>query len=284
MKFISIDVGIKNLSFCLFSKRDDNDFDVIKWDNIDLSEQIENTCIQQDKNITCGKPLVCGKPAKFIKNSACYCLKHAKKHEFLLPIPEFKSSFLNKQKIQNLFDIADKYKINYEKPCKKPDLIHIINEFSNKNCFDIIVRSNACKVDLVTIGKNIQHKFDLLFEEHFSTLNLIIIENQIGPLANKMKTIQGMLSQYFIMKNNHIRIDFVNSSNKLKDYIVKEDKLDYKQRKQLGIKTCSEIIHSQSKYEQWESFFQKHTKKDDLADCFLQGKWYIKYKMDSFQQ
>ena len=55
------------------------------------------------------------------------------------------------------------YKINYEKPCKKQDLIHLIQEFSNKNCFDIIQHQACNKVNLVTIGKNIQHKFDLLF-------------------------------------------------------------------------------------------------------------------------
>ena len=29
----------------------------------------------------------------------------------------------------------------------------------------------------------------------------VIIENQISPIANRMKTIQGMITQYFIMKN-----------------------------------------------------------------------------------
>ena len=30
----------------------------------------------------------------------------------------------------------------------------------------------------------------------------VFIENQISPIANRMKTIQGMLAQYFIMKSN----------------------------------------------------------------------------------
>jgi hypothetical protein len=33
MKFVSIDVGIKNLSFCLFSKIDiDSHYEILKWD------------------------------------------------------------------------------------------------------------------------------------------------------------------------------------------------------------------------------------------------------------
>lgn len=275
MKFVSIDVGIKNLSFCLFSKNDiGNHYEILKWDNIDLTEKYEMTCIESIKNE------ICGKPAKFIKDSNCYCLKHSKKMNYLLPNNDFSTPFLNKQKLPSLIDIAEKYKISYNKPCKKPDLINIILEFSNKNCFEAISKVNATKVDLVTIGKNIQHKFDLLFKDHLDTIQTIIIENQIGPLANKMKTIQGMLSQYFIMKNNNIKIDFISSSNKLKDFIKEGDeKMDYKQRKQLGVKTCLEIVSTDFKYNIWSSFLQKHKKKDDLSDCFLQGVWYIKNKI-----
>ena len=275
MKFVSIDVGIKNLSFCLFDKNEnDSYYEILKWDNVDLTEKYELTCVETNKNE------VCGKPAKFSKDNKCYCLKHSKKTNYLLPNAEFNISFLNKQKIQNLIDIAEKYKIKYDKPCKKNDLINIIVDFSEKNCFETISKVNATKVDLVTIGKNIQHKFDSIFKDHLYTIQTIIIENQIGPLANKMKTIQGMLSQYFIMKNNNIQIDFINSSNKLKD-VVKEndDKLDYKQRKQLGIKTCLEMVTTDFKYNSWSSFFQKHKKKDDLSDCFLQGLWYIKNRL-----
>jgi hypothetical protein len=275
MKFVSIDVGIKNLSFCLFNKNEnDSYYELLKWDNIDLTEKYEMTCIETIKNE------ICGKPAKFTKDSKCYCLKHSKQMNYLLPNTDLSTPFLNKQKIQSLINIAEKYKIPYNKPCKKNDLINIIVEFSNKNCFEPIVKISAIKVDLVTIGKNIQHKFDLIFKDHLDTIQTIIIENQIGPLANKMKTIQGMLSQYFIMKNNNIKIDFISSSNKLKDYIKENDeKMDYKQRKQLGIKTCLEIIASDFKFNTWSSFLQKHKKKDDLSDCFLQGLWYIKHKL-----
>ena len=275
MKFISIDVGIKNLSFCLFSKKSDsNYYEIVAWDNIDLTEKYESKCIEIEKNN------VCGKPAKFIKDSKCYCLKHSKQTNYLLPTTEFQLPFLNKQKIQKLIEIANKHHIVYEKPCKKLELIHTIHDFSVTNCFEAIVKTNANKVDLVTIGKNIQHKFDILFKDHIETIETIIIENQIGPLANKMKTLQGMLAQYFIMKNNNIKIEFISSSNKLKEFIKESDaKLDYKQRKQLGIKTCIEIVSVNFQYADWATFVQTHKKKDDLSDCFLQGLWYIKNKL-----
>lgn len=272
MKLLSIDVGIKNLSICLFETELTSHLKIIKWDNIDLSETIENKCIEIEKNV------LCDKPAKFIKDGKCYCLKHSKKHNFLHPTNELKSAFLNKQKLQTLIEMADKYKLEYEKPIKKAQLLDVINEFINNNCYKAIIKPNASKVDLVTIGRNIQFKFDDILAEHLTSIDKIIIENQIGPIANKMKTIQGMISQYFIMKNNNVSIDFVSASNKLKDFI-KEDKIDYKQRKKLGVQACLGIVSNDFRFKEWETFVNKHTKKDDLADCFLQGLWYIKNKM-----
>ena len=273
MKLLSIDIGIKNLSFCLFDC--ETSLKIIKWDNIDLSEKNESKCIEIDKNG------LCDKPAKFVKDGKCYCLKHSKKHKLLQPKADLKASYLAKQKIQNLIEIADKYKVKYENPCKKSNLLALLNNFADNNCFTPIQKTNASKVDLVTIGRNIQHKFDEILCDHLTSIETIIIENQIGPIANKMKTIQGMISQYFIMKNNNIHIEFISASNKLKDFLPKnkEVKLDYKERKKLGIQTCLEIINTDFRFKEWENFVSKHTKKDDLSDCFFQGMWFIKNKL-----
>jgi hypothetical protein len=274
MKIISIDVGIKNLSFCLFevdviSKH----IKILKWDNINLSVTDKNDykCIEIDKKG------LCNKPAKFSKDDKCYCLKHSKLHNYLQPTSDLKEPFLKKQKLQNLIDIADKYKLTYETHFKKSNLLNVIQTFIHTNCYTPIAKTNATKVDLVTIGRNIQEKFNDIFSS-IDSIDNVIIENQIGPLANKMKTIQGMISQYFIMTNNNIIIDFVSASNKLKDYLPKE-KIDYKQRKKIGIDTCLSIINNDLQYDEWRGFVNKHTKKDDLSDCFLQGLWFIKYRV-----
>ena len=67
-----------------------------------------------------------------------------------------------------------------------------------------------------------------------------------------------------------------NKDNKEKE---KPEKMDYKQRKKLGVQTCLEMVNSDFRFKDWETFFAKHNKKDDLSDCFLQGIWYIKYKI-----
>jgi hypothetical protein len=93
-----------------------------------------------------------------------------------------------------------------------------------------------------------------------------------------MKTIQGMIAQYFIMRNENASIDFVSASNKLKDQ-SSTLKTSYSERKKLGVQQCLESISNNVFFTSWETFFKNHTKKDDLADSFLQGMWFITNKM-----
>jgi hypothetical protein len=273
MKILSIDVGIKNLAFCLFNKSPTAEhFKVTKWDIIDISEQ-ENTII-------CGfveKNVICNKPAKFKKDDKCYCLKHSKKQQIQIPTSEQKSSFINKQKIQKLYEIAESHNIKYEPKTKKADLIKLINDYININYFQTIESKKAADVDLFNIGLNIKTKFNKLFENE-GKIDYVIIENQIGPLAIRMKTIQGMIVQYFVMSNLNVEhIEFISASNKLKDCDVK-DKSKYSDRKKLGIAKCLELITTDFRFSEQVDYFNKHKKKDDLSDSFLQGIWFINNK------
>jgi hypothetical protein len=104
-----------------------------------------------------------------------------------------------------------------------------------------------------------------------------------------MKTLQGMITQYFIMK--HIpQIEFISASCKLKLFTdtsldltntdtVCVDASTYADRKKSGIAVCrslGEISRKRnSDYAKWIPVFENHKKKDDLADCFLQGLWRV---------
>jgi hypothetical protein len=273
MKILSIDVGIKNLAFCLFEKPEgDNEYKIAKWDVINLSQDLEMKCCEIEKTVFCNKP------AKFSKNGKCYCLKHCKKQPFQVPTSDLKPAYINKQKIKNLYELAEKYNIKYEDPIKKNDLAALLNNYVFEKCFEPINATNASKVDLITIGRNIKVKLDIILSEHINTLTHVVIENQISPIANRMKTIQGMIAQYFIMRNGSAQIDFVSSSNKLKAE-KQEEKGSYGERKKLGVKKCLDIVANNSNYNSWEEFFKSHTKKDDLADSFLQGIWFISSKL-----
>ena len=273
MKILSIDVGIKNLAFCLFEKPEgDNEYKIAKWDVVNLSQDLEMKCCEIEKTVFCNKP------AKFSKNGKCYCLKHCKKQPFQVPTSDLKPGYINKQKIKNLYELAEKYNIKYEDPIKKNDLAALINNYVFEKCFEPISATNASKVDLITIGRNIKVKLDIILSEHINTLTHVVIENQISPIANRMKTIQGMIAQYFIMRNGSAQIDFVSSSNKLKAE-KQEEKSSYGDRKKLGVKKCLDMVLNNPNYNSWEDFFKSHAKKDDLADSFLQGIWFISSKL-----
>ena len=290
---LSIDVGIKNLAYCLFMKKQidtDATYKIDKWDIVNLMQQEpELTCCHVDKHNKS-----CNKLATFSKHSKCYCKTHSKKQTFLIPTPELKPSFINKQKIQTLTELADKYNIKYEKPIKKADLISLINDYIYTICFEPIsmANSNASKIDLITIGRNIQYKFDELFEN--VAIDKVIIENQVSPIANRMKCIQCIIMQYFIMKKKDISIEFISSANKLKNIdanidttqqshslnneVIKEEKqkkTEYSERKKMGIQKCLELLNTDSS---WKNFFMSHSKKDDLADCYLQGIYFLHKK------
>jgi hypothetical protein len=47
-------------------------------------------------------------------------------------------------------------------------------------------------------------------------VDVVLIENQISPIAKRMKDVQVLLTQYFIMKSDETVIIYVSSSNKLK--------------------------------------------------------------------
>jgi hypothetical protein len=288
-RILSIDVGIKNLAFCLFEKEADSSYyNISKWDIVNLSQEDE---IQKCKCIE--KNILCSKPAKYTLNDNYFCLKHSKKQNYQIPTNELKSNFINKQKIQKLIEIADKYMIQYEKPIKKNDLLFKINEYINNKCFKEITTTNASQIDLITIGRNIKTKFNKIFPID-EKIDYVLIENQISPIANRMKTIQGMIAQYFIMNNNTQHIEFVSSINKLKnnskgkiqieEINTKNDNNDntnnndYKSRKKQGIVKCLEILTQEHQFNNMLSFFNNHKKKDDLSDCFLQGLWFINNK------
>ena len=82
MQLISIDVGIKNLAYCILEKNGD-DYTIIKWDSINLCGN-EPICSQ------------CNKNASYTKNELNYCLTHAKKTKMIIPTKNNSSSAISK--------------------------------------------------------------------------------------------------------------------------------------------------------------------------------------------
>jgi len=288
MKILSIDIGIKNLAYAILEcdvndkknnvneLKDFKDFKIIKWDVINLCNKL----------ISCNEKC-CAKEAKFHKDNVFYCKNHTKKTEYSLPTCNIKT--LHKQSVANLSLLLEQYQIKIEKPINKASLIKLIEEYLNSTCFEAIENVNANNVNLIDIGISIKNELNELFKNFdLVSIDQIILENQISPIANRMKTIQGMISQYFIDCNNY-NIKFISATNKLKPFIskeskyitdykdnsdVKEKKISYNERKKLSIYYTKQLLEHKNMSQEL-TFFIKHSKKDDLADCFLQGIYYL---------
>jgi hypothetical protein len=189
-------------------------------------------------------------------------------------------------------------------------------------------KSSASTISLVFVGYNLMRAFDALFYTTTSTtdaahhIDTVVIENQISPIANRMKTVQGMITQYFLMRGvDKSNIIYYSSVQKLKvapyhfvfhtdnesdngDNDNVDDIQTYDERKKAGVACVRKILsNSESKCnkkkisdipitpttpdspgspklftiisDSWLQFFEKHGKKDDMADSFLQGLSYI---------
>ena len=268
MLVLSIDVGIKNLGFCLFEVKDNKDFEIVEWNSINLLENQEFICnYKSDKNKKC----VC--KAKFEKNNEYYCKKHAKIHSnYIIPNNELNPTQYKRLKLNELIELKNKFNIPIDSEIKltKSIIIEYFNTYINEKYFNLINESKSSEVDLVVLGINLMKQFDFIFKPYH--IQKVIIENQISPIANRMKTIQGMIAQYFIM--NHIQdIHFISSFNKLKLWVNK--KTTYNERKKISVLIVKQLLNNNNNIHKWENIFVSHKKKDDLADSFLQGLWYL---------
>jgi hypothetical protein len=271
----SFDIGIKNMAYCILDTSSDPNNPIIKdWNVINLiqTNSVTHTC-----NQTCKNKKICGKTAKFVKNNNYYCNIHAKNSGFIIPSKKTTLQYFKKQKKDELIKIANMLFINIDN-MNRDIIIEKINKHYENNSLEIInnKKIKANDVDLVSIGKSIKLNFNNI--PIMKNIGVVLIENQISPIANRMKTIQGMLAQYFIMNYDNIQIEFISSSGKLKGLSKENENLDsnYKQNKKDAIFHCSQYLEKDI-YKEWSDILNTD-KKDDLADCFLQGISWINKK------
>jgi len=221
MKYLSFDVGIKNLAFCSL----DENKKILDWGIINLNK---------DPKCQCGIQKECSKTATYsIKDNEnseikyC-CSTHIKKYN------------LNKKKKKKLNSNYDLFKIS-----------------------QIMMEELNSKVD-------------------FLNHDIICIENQPALKNPTMKSIQMLLYAYFIIEGvckDSIcsNVQMINARNKLKVYKGPEveckftDK--YKKNKYLAVEYTKVMILEEDK--KFIDLFTDCKKKDDLADAYLQGIYYI---------
>lgn len=287
MILLSFDVGIKNLAYCILSMNEIEDtntyedngkhfIEIVKWNIIDLScdHHVEETETESNVSKQCCK----------CKKAATYCT-----HSNTM-LPEDVMKFCKKHAEEAQLPMHPKLLKSNSKSGQTPYIVPL----------SIINKKVSCnKINIVDLGKSIKCHLDAIFAEHMDKIDAVLIENQIGNLAGRMNVLQGMISQYFIMRNI-TNIEFISATNKLKlfksiinkkpglseggnlDNVIESEKKLYKMRKDAGKMVCRSLLSFYPRLNEWIARYDKHKKNDDLADCFLQGYYYAHLHYNKF--
>jgi hypothetical protein len=308
MKVLSIDVGMKNLAYCLFevplphepTKVPDSMMQrvsIVAWDTVNLCDS-GNASAEKPVAPDCNQP-GCKFAAKFMhmnasshendeedndadeceRNVSYYCTRHANASGYKMPLAVPIKS-LKKMTLEELKAFSGEYlSTSIPEKCVKSKLKllqHLNDAIASEYLVAVSAKPkviSAASIDLITIGRNMHRRFDAL--PHLASgIDVVIIENQLSTLATRMKTLQGMITQYFIMRGVP-NIQFISATNKLKLFSEegKEGEGCYADRKKRSMEITRGLITSHAHAH--VPLYDKHKKKDDLADCFLQGLWWF---------
>ena len=251
MKVLSWDIGIKNLSYCLLSNKTDEENNKTDEENNKIVNYANTVEILDWDVINLDDPIIicsgcfkngnkCNRKAIMINKNIGYCKSHYK-------------------------NIEDKKNFKELKKKKR-------------------------KVDLLEIGKKLIIELDDHFK-HIEDIDEILLENQPSLKNPTMKSIQMIIYSYFLinryvpnLSNNISMISatqknkFCNNYSKDNDNIIKPTtKSSYNNAKKLAILVTKDILNNNYNKNHID-FFEKHKKKDDLADSYLQGIQYLEKK------
>lgn len=255
--YLAFDVGIANLAFCILNEKGE----ILKWEIVNLTDlPSQPTCTGTTK-----KGSVCGKGAKFISDCGkeAFCAIHKKS------IP----------KNTILFSIVKTPICQREKCTAKIRHCHKDNQYKGWCGTHIKLACVAHKEDYVPWSKPLAASalgkdLDLLTNRLFSRLDQIPellevdhigIENQPCLKQPVMKTIQIALYSYLKLKSkqpDNTTFRMINASEKCPGKT-------YAERKKNSIVQCRELLEiNKEENKDWLELFNKHKKRDDLADSY----------------
>ena len=238
MKLVSIDVGLRNLAICVLEGTSRADMKIVFWEVIDVVGEHAGTGRQ-----TCFQ---CKKAATRVSGSVYGCSVHA--------VNTTKAS-LNKLSLDELRARAGSTGTKAALVTRLFDAVRKWSKFSH----------NAKTTPVLEFAPLLKSCLDA--RAWWTNTDLVVIENQKD---RRMFAVQAMLHMYFV--EHTIPCRGVSAVYKLQNVQTPDPTATYAQRKKTGIKHCMTLYT-----DDWAQFFKTHKKKDDLADAFLQGVWYLEH-------
>lgn len=305
---LSWDVGIAHLAYCVIEEKREKgqrkSTKILMWDNIDLIDDERND-LECSGKMKSG--LVCGKKAKyriedFDGNYHGFCQGHRDQH----------LDIIKDRRIDDLYEEIEGDEkclhVKTTKECcgKKARYAHCddmtfctahhksaLKKLQKRYSLQLIKKITTANFSTAELQLKIINKLDKLIPL-FSSLKIndIVIENQPAYKNPRMKSIASTLFDFFLIRayvdrtnNWPIRtVRYMSPCNKLKVdndntlKVLKKTTKDkkYSMTKGLGIIYAKRLI-KQDDDEECIDYLETFTKKDDLCDAYLQGRYYLEY-------
>jgi hypothetical protein len=252
MKLISFDVGLRNLAVCVLEGTSRTDVQIRHWDVIDVLG--EKNGVERPRCFQCAKPAMWQQTGKYA------CTKHCPKVKTLT-----KTALTKKTNSE----LAELYKSLYatEVPKLKKELVNAVaSKYNEIGWSKFSGGANIRHAPVLDLARDIAACLDTRVAWWKNT-DLIVVENQKD---RRMFAVQAMIHMYFAAKG--FKVKGVSAIHKLNNILTLDSTATYKARKKTGITHCQQLMPSNQ-----AAFFASHKKKDDLADSFLQGLWFLEH-------
>jgi hypothetical protein len=253
MKLVSFDVGLRNLAVCVLEGTNRSNVKITHWDLIDIMAEVNG----HDKPLC----LKCKKPASWCQDSTkvYMCTTHKPKHAK----PPTKAS-LSKKTLDALKLEASPFGISgTTKKVLTDELYKHYTATAWTRC------AKSCKQgSVLDLAPAIASAFESR-KSVWKGADLIAFEQQPDK---RMMAAQGMMHMWFVCQG--YKCKGISAVHKLTNIVTVNDATKtYKGRKQTGIVHASQLVPTQ----ELRTFMMGHPKKDDLADCFLQGLYVLEH-------
>lgn len=254
MKVVSFDVGLRNLSYCVLEGTSRHDVKILHWEVIDV--------LGEKAGVGAARCFKCSAAARYehASEGTFACSKHTPKQK-----KNVTKSALNKKSLHEVQCEIETCGLRTDKT-KKADLVTLLYNHYRQNTWKKCVQSSlsGSVLDLApAIISSLEARTN-----SWKGADLVVVENQ--P-ERRMYAVQAMLQMYFSMKN--LKCSGISAAHKLSNIVTIDDVVHtYKGRKKTGIVHAYALVPKEN-----QEHFDKHKKKDDLADSFLQGLWAMEH-------
>ena len=249
MKLISFDVGLRNLAYCVIEGTNRSNLKITHWDLIDVMAESAG-----HDNPKCHK---CKKPANWIRKDVYSCGRHKGSDELKC----LTKTELNKRPVDGMRALCRAAGIGGS---TKKELVDRYYEYLKEQTWVKCVKSTK-QVSVVDLAEPIAKCLEAR-RQIWTNADLIAFEQQPDK---RMLCVQGMMHMWFVSAG--FRCKGVSATHKLTNIVTVQDSTKtYKGRKSTGIVHAQQLVPTG-----WKDYMMKHPKKDDLADCFLQGLWVL---------